>query len=237
METILWNILVGFASMLVGYLFGSIPNGILIGKIFYHSDPRTAGSKNSGGTNVARLYGKKAGIITIILDMIKVVIPLIAAWAVIKFSGLKDALPLWDDGVFYIYLAALGACFGHCWPLYVKFKGGKTVAVYCGFAIATSYFVTIFGVIAFFTLFFWKKYVSLASIVTSIVGVVGAWTCTILGIFFDMNWTMWGFGSWVPMGWEFASVLTVIAIILIIRHIPNIQRLMNGTERKVGEHK
>ena len=69
------NLLVGLGAVLVGYLFGSIPTGVLIGKIFFHQDPREIGSKNSGGTNIARSFGRKFGFLVIALDMLKILAP------------------------------------------------------------------------------------------------------------------------------------------------------------------
>ena len=134
MDIILYNIIVGFVALILGYFFGSIPTGIIIGKVFFHRDPRLEGSKNSGGTNVGRLFGKKIGLLCIILDMIKTVIPLIIVWSIIKFSSLNQALidnfgsGLWNNGVLYVYLAPLGAMIGHCYPVFAKFNGGKAVA-------------------------------------------------------------------------------------------------------------
>ena len=76
MDIILYNILVAILIIIIGYLFGSIPNGIWIGKLFFHKDPRDFGSGNSGGTNVGRVFGKKFGVIVIILDAAKAVVPL-----------------------------------------------------------------------------------------------------------------------------------------------------------------
>ena len=90
MDIILYNIIIGFVSLILGYFFGSIPTGIIIGKVFFHRDPRQEGSKNSGGTNVGRLFGKKIGLLVIILDMIKTIIPLIIVYSIIKFSKKKS---------------------------------------------------------------------------------------------------------------------------------------------------
>ncbi|HBF68501.1 MAG TPA: hypothetical protein DDW20_04175, partial [Firmicutes bacterium] len=139
MDYILYNVLIGFVCFFIGYIFGSIPNGVLIGKIFFKRDPRLEGSKNSGGTNVGRLFGKKIGFLVIVLDMLKSIIPTIGIVLILKYSGLENTLinnfgeGYFDKGVLFSYLTPLGVSIGHCWPLFIKFKGGKTVAVFAGF--------------------------------------------------------------------------------------------------------
>ena len=85
MDIILYNIIIGLSTFLVGYFFGSIPTGVILCKLIYHKDPREDGSKNSGGTNVGRLFGKKMGLAVIALDMIKTAIPLVAVWLIFAF--------------------------------------------------------------------------------------------------------------------------------------------------------
>lgn len=242
MDIILYNILAGFCSFFLGYILGSIPTGVIIGKVFFHLDPRSAGSKNSGGTNVGRLMGKKAGLICILLDMIKCVGALLIAWSVFKFSPIMSIFetnlgqPMWDNAVFYIYLAPLGAVVGHCWPMFIGFRGGKAVATFGGFGLATSWFCSLIGFGAFFITLVLKKYVSLASIIASIAATLSAWAMVIMQAFVNpsfFNIGMWGWGDYVLAGWEYATVITIISAILIIRHIPNIKRLISHTENKV----
>ena len=85
MDIILYNIIVGFCSLLIGYFFGSIPTGVILCKLIYGKDPRQDGSKNSGGTNVGRLFGKKMGVLVIALDMIKTAIPVGVVWGILTF--------------------------------------------------------------------------------------------------------------------------------------------------------
>ena len=84
------NILLGIGSIVLGYLFGSIPNGVIIGRLFFHKDPRDYGSHNSGGTNVGRVLSKRAGVATIILDMLKIILPIYVTWAVLLKTPLFD---------------------------------------------------------------------------------------------------------------------------------------------------
>ena len=245
MEIIWINIVVITVSLIVGYLFGSIPSGVIIGKVFFHKDPRDYYSHNSGGTNSGRVFGKKIGILVIILDMIKTALPIYAIWATLTFSGLRNYM-LWDNGYdaapLYYWLAGLAAAIGHCWPVYKSYKGGKAVSCYMGTNVMTSWVEFVFAGGAYLIIAGKKKIISLASIITSIVGTLTAWIMFILAMTIKTNvpfdlYYSWGFG-FLPLfhfGWVFALVDTLIAPLLIFRHRANIKRLKEGTEAKTTD--
>ena len=85
---VFYNILIALGCLLSGYLIGSFPTSVVIGKVFFHKDPRDYGSHNPGGTNAGRIFGKKVGFIIIVIDMIKTIAPLWIWWAIFTF-GLK----------------------------------------------------------------------------------------------------------------------------------------------------
>ncbi len=245
MEIVWINVAVVVVSLLAGYLFGSIPSGVIIGKVFFHKDPRDYYSHNSGGTNSGRVFGKKIGVTVIILDMIKTALPIYAIWATLTFSSLRDYM-VWSNGYdaapLYYWMAGLAAAIGHCWPVYIHFKGGKAVSCYMGTNIMTSWVEFLFAGVTYLIIAGKKKIISLASIVTSIVGTVTAWVMFILALTiktstpFDLFYS-WGFG-FLPLfhfGWEFALVDTLIAPLLIFRHRANIKRLKEGTEAKTTD--
>ena len=248
MNLVTVNIIVGIASLIIGYLFGGIPTGVIIGKIFFHIDPRDEGSHNSGGTNVARTISKKIGILVIVLDMLKTLAAVLVVWAILRFTPLWDYMQ-WGVQVGYTtiggakvwyWLCGLGAAIGHCWPIYLRFKGGKAVSCYMGLNTLTSWIQFVLS--GFTYLFAAKKshYISLASMITSIVGTVVAWTIFVLKVTVPFNWDifMWSFGFgaaeelFVTYGLEYAIANTVIAVLLILRHSANIQRLKNNTESR-----
>lgn len=242
MDIILYNIIIGLSTFLLGYFFGSIPTGVVLCKLIYHKDPRLEGSKNSGGTNVGRLFGKKMGILVIALDMIKTVIPLITVWLIFRFSALQATfeanlgVKMFDNGVLYIYLAPLGASIGHCYPVFARFKGGKAVATFGGFGLATSWFCSLIGFGTFFITLKAKKYVSLASIMAGVLTIISSWSLFVIQFFIPesfWHFFMWGWGSYLLAGWEYATVATLISILLIVRHAPNIKRLIHHEERKI----
>ena len=249
MDIILYNI--GFAILLtlVGYLCGSIPNGIWIGKLFFHKDPRDFGSGNSGGTNVGRVFGKKFGIIVVVLDVLKVLLPIYIAWAILTRIPAYNDLPLVprievviknDVSDYAIqwpiyWLVALGAYFGHCFPVFAQFRGGKNVAVFYGVIIGCTWIGWI-SLLFFMIIIFIKKYVSLASIISSWFAVVASWVWAILILINTIHGAnVWfiGYGPTVELNYVYATVVTIGAIVLTIKHKSNIERLRNGTENKV----
>src|SRR5574344_3062888 len=101
MGNVLENIAIGLVCFLFGYFLGGIANGVVIGKVFFHKDPRDYGSHNSGGTNSGRVFGNWLGILVIALDMMKCMIVFWSVWAVMPFSGIREAFWIYDDGVLY----------------------------------------------------------------------------------------------------------------------------------------
>ncbi len=245
MDIILYNIIAILLSLIFGYFFGSIPTGVILCRLFYGKDPRNFGSKNSGGTNVGRVFGMKMGAATIILDAFKTIFPMIIVYIILKFANLNDIFlnnfgeNLFHNGLTMLIVAPLGATFGHCWPIFAQFKGGKAVASFAGFAIATCWLTFGLSLIAFLITLKISKHVSLSSIIGSLVAMLGAWILFILSNFvpsFNTNFAFWGFGQepfWVVASLEFAIASTLIAVVLVIRHISNIKRLASHTESKI----
>lgn len=216
MLTILFVII----SILIGYLFGSISNGILIGKIFFHIDIREQGSHNSGGTNTGRVLGKKVGLITIILDMLK---STFAMWICYFICSLLID-KLYISPSYYAYIAGFSACIGHSFPIFFNFKGGKIVACFAGICLATNWIICIIGLTFFFIVLIISKYVSLGSILTSIMVTI----LTLLS-FVTQYGMLFSFEGDI-----FYTILMLsISLFLIYRHKENIVRLINGNENKV----
>ena len=154
-----------FLIILVSYLFGSIPFGLLLTKIFLKKDIRQVGSGNIGATNVLRTGNKILGYSTLVLDILKAVLPILY----IKFF-MND----------YLYISALSIFIGHVFPIWLKFKGGKGVASYLGILCCLDIFTAlIFGVvwISVFVLF---KFSSLSSLLASL-------TIPIFHFFYNSN--------------------------------------------------
>ncbi len=142
-----------FLIGIISYLMGSIPFGYILTKIFLKKDIREIGSGNIGATNALRTGNKSIGYFTLVLDILKAIIPVIY----VKI--------FYQD---FLYIASLCAFLGHVFPIWLKFKGGKGVATYVGILFAIDlYFGIIFSACWFIT-FFISKFSSLSSLVASI---------------------------------------------------------------------
>ena len=154
-----------FLIILVSYLFGSIPFGLLLTKIFLKKDIREIGSGNIGATNVLRSGNKILGYSTLVLDILKAVLPVLY----IKFF-MND----------YLYISALSIFIGHVFPIWLKFKGGKGVASYLGILCCLDIFTAlIFGVV-WISIFILFKFSSLSSLLASL-------TIPIFHFFYNSN--------------------------------------------------
>ena len=138
----------------ISYLMGSIPFGLILTKIFLKKDIRNVGSGNIGATNVLRTGNKIIGYSTLILDILKAVIPVIY----IKINSPE-----------LIYISSLSVFIGHVFPAWLKFKGGKGVATYVGILFSINYFLGIIFVVPWLIIYFISKYSSLGSILSSLI--------------------------------------------------------------------
>ena len=137
----------------ISYLMGSIPFGLILTKVFLKKDIRDVGSGNIGATNVLRTGNKVIGYLTLILDVLKAVIPVLY----IKFNFPE-----------LVYISSLSAFIGHVFPIWLKFKGGKGVATYVGILFSINYFFGIIFIVSWLIIFFISKYSSLGSILSSL---------------------------------------------------------------------
>ena len=197
----------------LAYLFGSIPFGYILVRLFLKQDIRTTGSGNIGATNVARSGRTGLAIATLILDGLKGFAAVMLAFVLAVHFNLND--------LFAVALAALLAIVGHIFPVWLKFKGGKGVATGAGAFIALApaqlgMTILIFGVIVAAT-----RYVSLGSIAATVSFPILLW------VFRD---------DWRLFPASFALVV-IASLLIIFRHSDNIRRLLNGTEHKFGKSK
>lgn len=192
---------------MLAYLIGAIPNGLLLART-RGVDIRKVGSGNIGATNVFRAVSKALGIATFALDAVKGLVPaLLFPWLVTRWSG--AAAPSW----LAIAYAAL-AISGHTWPVYLKFKGGKGVATSAGALIGLAPAATGVGFAVWVLSFLTSRYVSVASIAAAVTAPAAAW------------WFYRDAGILLP------GFLTLLGLVIVFRHKPNIQRLLNGTEHR-----
>ena len=138
---------------IISYLMGSIPFGLILTKTFLKKDIREVGSGNIGATNVLRTGNKSIGYLTLVLDILKAIIPVIY----VKFN--------YSD---YLFISSLFAFLGHVFPIWLKFKGGKGVATYLGILFAINVYFGLIFIIIWLIIFVLSKYSSLSSLVASL---------------------------------------------------------------------
>jgi glycerol-3-phosphate acyltransferase PlsY len=197
----------GIFIALFGYLFGSIPTGVLLTKFFSKVDPRKVGSKNIGATNIFRTAGKTLGILTLVGDVLKGVIPTVIA----MYWGLTDAWGLSHH--VWIALAGLSSFLGHVFPLFLGFKGGKGVATALGVYLPISTTSVLIECFIFLGIVWKWRFISLGSIICAI-------TIPILIAYIRSD----------SQAYFILSV--IIAALILYRHQSNISRLFQGTENK-----
>ena len=140
-----------FLLLIFAYLLGSIPTGVILAKAFSNVDPRTQGSKNIGATNIYRTAGKKLGVITLLGDILKGLIPVVIA---------RGAL----ESHFWVGAVALAAFLGHLYPIFLKFKGGKGIATGLGAFLALAPLSAILSLLVFLAAVYKWRYISLGSL-------------------------------------------------------------------------
>ncbi len=201
-------------SLVIGYLFGNFLTGYIVSKI-KKIDIQNQGSGNVGTTNSYRVMGRKAGIIVLIGDVLKVVLATLIIWIIFK-----DKYP--ELSRLYMYYAAAGCVLGHCFPFFLKFKGGKGIACTAGLIVAVCPLAIPVCLLIFVGCVAITKYVSLGSVLVLI-------SLFVQGLIF-------GHMGKIPVPventFEVYLILLLVALIGIIKHRSNIKRLLSGTENK-----
>ncbi len=194
--------------LIIAYLLGNISTSYIIAKRLAGVDIRTQGSGNAGSTNVLRTLGKKAGAMTFIGDLLKGIIAVFIGYAISKFANI--------DTVIAGYVAVFGVVCGHNWPAFLGFRGGKGVATSLGAMIAVNPIIALSCFGLFLIIVAITKYVSLGS-------VVGIAVSPIIMMFLNNK--------------NGVIITLFLTISVIYTHKENIKRLINGTERKIGQKK
>jgi len=198
------------AGAVVAYLMGSFSSAVWIGKWFYNTDVRTQGSGNAGATNTIRVLGTKAGVIVMILDIVK-------AWGAVMLATVFAGNRL-DESQLIDYQIVVGALavLGHVFPVFTGFKGGKGVASLVGVVIALYSPYIFLLVLGWFALvFIITRYVSLASVTASVLFAILA-----IFVFHEQNTYL-------------IILAAMIAVFIPVTHHKNIKRLLKGEESKL----
>ena len=207
------DILIPVTVVLVSYLVGSLSFAVIVSRLMGLNDPRSYGSKNPGATNVLRSGSKKAAILTLLLDAAKGWLPV----ALVLTYGPEHGL-----GAGVAALSGLAAFLGHLYPVFFGFVGGKGVATAVGVVVGVNGLLALTTVLTFAIVVYFSRYVSLASMVAAV---------------FAPAFYLFGTGvAWQATATE-VLCLSVMALLLVWRHRENINRLLAGTESKLGQKK
>jgi acyl phosphate:glycerol-3-phosphate acyltransferase len=194
----------GAVLVVAGYLCGSIPFGFLLTKLFVGVDVRTVGSGNIGGTNVARAGGRKLGVLVILLDAAKAIVPILVARAVL---GTAPSAERW------VVAVAVAAFAGHLFPVWLGFRGGKGVATAFGIFLVLAPAAALAAAIGYAVAYGATRISSVGSLAGTAVCAAAAFAL---------------YGPARPVSW--ATLL--LGLLIVFRHRANIRRLLSGEEKR-----
>lgn len=197
--------------IILGYLIGAIPFGYIVGRVARGIDVRDYGSGSMGMTNVLRTVSTKAGALVFVTDLIKGAAAVGIAWAI--FTLAPDMLA-WG-----LVAGGAAAVMGHNWPVYIGFRGGRGVTTSFGALLVISWPVALISFAIFLIVVALSRYVSLGSVL----GALAMLLVMIPFVLFDLE----------PFAYLVFGL--VVVPVIIFRHRGNIQRLLSGTERKLGQ--
>lgn len=203
----LYNLLL---SLLLGYMLGSIPTAVWLGKWFFGKDVREFGSKNAGATNTYRVLGKNAALAVLLIDVLK------GFAAVSLVPSLYQTTSFGLYGTLLMILSGIAAVTGHVYPVFAQFKGGKGVATALGMVLALNPQVAGLSLLVFLLFFIPTGYVSLGSMMAA------------LSFPLFMVFKVFGPESGVLIGFGFC-----LFVFEVYTHRANVKRLMAGTENKI----
>ena len=197
-------------ALIGGYLLGSIPFGLVLTRAAGLDDIRTIGSGSIGATNVLRTGHKGLAAATVLLDGGKGVVAVFLAWLLM--------------GVGASLFAGLAAVLGHVFPVWLRFKGGKGVATTLGVLLTVKFPLGVIACVTWLVVAFLLRISSLSALLAMVVTTLCAW---VFAFVLDQRWSTV----------EVAVLVTVISILVFVKHHENITRLLNGTEPKIGQGK
>jgi len=209
------SLLPALLPVLAAYAIGSIPFGLLVARLAKGVDIRTVGSGNIGATNVARSIGKSWGILVLLLDAVKGLVPTL-------FFPLLTMAP-GDPGIKHIHvLCGLAAILGHMYPCWLRFRGGKGVATTLGVVVVLVPWASLIATGVFALTFAIWRIVSLSSMLAAVS--FAAYSL----------WKLWP-TPFAPDTWTTAVFSLAIPLLIIIRHRSNLTRLLKGEEPRFGQ--
>lgn len=206
-------------SIIIAYFIGSINFALVISKNIYHQDIRDFGSKNAGMTNILRTYGKWPALLTFIGDFLKGVLTIALGRLIFIF------LCGFSPSAFICGIIGIAALLGHIFPIYYHFKGGKGIMVSSGIILMINPWVLLSLLLIFLIFFGCTKIISLGSVMTAVFFPIST---------FIITWLSNNTAAAILLN---CAVSLVISILVLYMHRGNIQRLLHGTEPKIGQNK
>lgn len=203
---------IGILLIILSYLIGSIPFGLIIGKSS-GKDLRHSGSGNIGSTNAVRILGWKLGLLAAVCDILKGTLVILLVYLLEYSKVWYNPFVINGDSLYVLY--GLAAVIGHCFPIYLKFKGGKAVASSLGILFVTVPWAGIAALIVFLITILISGYVSLSSTTATIAAIITAFVVYGLTLYNNIYSCV---------------ILSLLAVLIFIKHIPNYKRLINKTE-------
>jgi glycerol-3-phosphate acyltransferase PlsY len=192
-------------AIALSYLLGATPWGLVLVRVFKGVDVRQVGSGNIGATNAMRAGGRGLGLAVFVLDFAK-------GWVAVEWIS-----KLAPDSVWVPVACGAAAVLGHCFPVWLGFKGGKGVSTLCGVVVASDWRVFLCGGVVWLIVVAATRYVGLASFAMCLALPIAAW------------WLLRDAGFWLTVG------LAALALLILTRHRSNMARMLAGTEPKIGE--
>ena len=199
----------GLGVVVAGYFLGSIPFSYLLVRFLTGGDVRSQGSRSAGATNVSRAAGWLAGAGAVALDAGKGAAAVVLAAVMVDQPAFRGA-------------AAAAAVVGHIWPVFLRFRGGKGAATAGGALAVLAPMVTLLAVVVLLVVIAWKRYVSLGTMV------MAAATPLLALLARQVGWVH-ARGDWLPLS------VTAMALLILLAHRANFQRLRDGAEPKLGQ--
>lgn len=200
------DLLYSLAAIVAAYLVGSLSFAVIVSRLMGLDDPRSYGSKNPGATNVLRSGNRKAAVLTLALDALKGYVPVLVALLLAPRLGF---------GAMTIGLVGLAAFLGHLWPVFFRFEGGKGVATAAGVLLALNPWLGVATLATWVIVAVFTRYSSLAALVSAA-----------FAPFYQL--LIWGPSALVLS-------IAVMSLLLVWRHAANIQKLLAGTESRLGQ--
>jgi glycerol-3-phosphate acyltransferase PlsY len=198
----------------LAYLLGSLSFAVIVSRVMGLNDPRSYGSHNPGATNVLRSGNKAAAVATLLLDGFKGWLPVVLVQSFGADIGLGGSV-----AGLAVALVGLAAFLGHLYPVFFQFKGGKGVATAAGVLLGVSWVLGLATLATWLIVAFFSRYSSLAALAAA--------------AFAPFFYLLGGSTAWTTDSWVLAA-LVVISALLVFRHRGNINKLLNGTESRLG---